>query len=64
VRPARPQPFQQPVDDDPADDDQRQPQVRPGNPFGLPSGTTNRPGIVTPVPQQPQPRAPITDQDP
>ena len=27
----------------------------PGNPFGVPFGTTNRPGVITPVPQQTSP---------
>ena len=59
--PERPQPFQTPPDDD---DGPQQPTTSPGNPFGLPSGTTATPGVVTPVPRQPQQRAPITDPDP
>lgn len=27
----------------------------PANPFGLPFGTTSRPGVITPAPQQPNP---------
>ena len=62
--PERPQPFDATVEDDPADDDQPQQPATPGNPFGLPNGTTSRPGVVTPVPRQPQQRAPINDPDP
>jgi hypothetical protein len=44
-------------------DDQPQPQQpagvvpTPGNPFGLPAGSSTRPGVITPVPQAPQPGA-------
>jgi hypothetical protein len=33
------------------------PPATPGNPFGMPFGTTSRPGVITPVPQQPGPNA-------
>jgi hypothetical protein len=32
----------------------------PGNPFGLPAGSSVRPGVITPVPQAPTPGAPRT----
>jgi hypothetical protein len=32
----------------------------PGNPFGVPFGSSGQPGVVTPVPQQPQQRPPGT----
>jgi hypothetical protein len=60
------QPFEIPdmqeeeIEPDPAP----QPQVTPGNPFGLPAGATSRPGVVTPVPQRPQPGTPRADPEP
>src|SRR5207237_1419294 len=44
--------------------DQPQPQtpapvvVTPSNPFGLPAGSSVRPGVITPAPQQPQQQVP------
>lgn len=47
------------------DEDQEEPESpaqgvapTPGNPFGVPFGSTSRPGVVTPVPQQQQPARP------
>ena len=42
--PVIPRPFDQP-EEPPADT------TAPGNPFGVPFGTTSRPGVITPVPQ-------------
>jgi hypothetical protein len=36
--------------------------VTPANPFGLPAGSSTRPGVIAPPPQQPQPPRP-PDQD-
>jgi hypothetical protein len=64
----QPMPFQIP-DDQPEevepDDAETQPTAQPGNPFGIPAGTTSRPGVVTPVPRGPQQqRTPRTDPEP
>jgi hypothetical protein len=61
-----PQPI---VDPDPADDqvepDDQPTSIVPANPFGIPAGSTSRPGVVTPVPQQqPQQRTPRADPEP
>lgn len=47
----------EPDDQDPAD---AAPAVTPtpGNPFGVPFGSSGRPGVVTPAPQQPQQQRP------
>ena len=61
------QPFEIPQDVEPEETDPDpgpQPQAVPGNPFGLPAGTTSRPGVVTPVPQGPQQRTPRADPEP
>jgi hypothetical protein len=60
--------FVPPVTISPDDDQPQLPQQPPGgvvstptNPFGLPPGSSMRPGVITPVPQAPQqggPRAP------
>jgi hypothetical protein len=67
-QPGQPLPFEIPQDDpdiDPAEQPVVQPtRPTPGNPFGLPSGTTSRPGVVTPVPQGVPPRPPRTDPEP
>jgi hypothetical protein len=55
-------PFQPDPDDSPSET--RQPglvtvEPGPGNPFGVPAGSSSTPGVVTPVPQRPQtPQAP------
>jgi hypothetical protein len=36
--------------------------VTPSNPFGIPTGSSSRPGVVTPVPQQPQNQRPDPNQ--
>jgi hypothetical protein len=67
-QPGQPLPFELPQDDpdvDPAELPVAQPaRPTPGNPFGLPNGTTSRPGIVTPPPQGVPPRPPRTDPEP
>jgi hypothetical protein len=63
---AQPQPFMPPVNvqtfpAQPANVQQPNTQpatTTPANPFGLPAGATTMPGVVTPVPQQPNPNAP------
>ena len=59
-RPLPPQPFQPDPDDDvePAEE----PEVAPGNPFGVLPGSS-RPGTITPVPQQ-RDREPQPDPEP
>ena len=55
--PGRPGPYGVPQPPEP-DDDQPEPTSPPaaGNPFGVPTGATSRPGVITPVPQvRPQP---------
>ena len=55
--PGRPGPYGVPQPPEP-DDDQPEPPSPPaaGNPFGVPTGATSRPGVITPVPQaRPQP---------
>jgi len=63
----RPQPMIVPQPD-PADDqvepDEQPTSIVPANPFGIPAGSTSRPGVVTPVPQQPQQRTPRADPEP
>lgn len=68
VRPGmgvRPQPFVQPDPD--ADQMEEEPAdataPTSGNPFGVPSGATSRPGMITPVPQQ-QPQRTQPDPEP
>lgn len=56
--PGRPGPFGPPQQ--PPEPDEAQPQAATpptaGNPFGVPTGATSRPGVITPVPQaRPQP---------
>jgi hypothetical protein len=58
----RPQPFE--TQPEPEDDPSAQPAPQSGNPFGLPTGTTARPGVVTPVPDQQQPRRNQPDTEP
>ena len=60
------QPFEIPqdIEEETEPDPAPQPQATPGNPFGLPAGATSRPGIVTPVPQRPQPGVPRPDPEP
>ena len=60
-RPMPPQPFQP----DPADDSDEQPTPTPApsNPFGVAPGSA-RPGVITPVPQQPRERVPQPDPEP
>jgi hypothetical protein len=59
----QPQPFEPDVDND--GPERREPAVAAppaNNPFGVPTGSS-RPGVITPVPQQPQPR-PQADPEP
>jgi hypothetical protein len=37
--------------------------VTPANPFGLPPGSSMRPGVITPAPQQPAQTTPRNAQD-
>jgi hypothetical protein len=61
-----PQPIAAPVEATPADNDSpNQPAVvggavapSPSNPFGIPAGSSARPGVIAPVPQQPAPNQP------
>jgi hypothetical protein len=53
----QPDPDDQPAEEDPA-------AGVPGNPFGIPAGSTSRPGVVTPVPQGPQPQRTQPDPEP
>ncbi len=71
-QPNVPQQFGQPpaqLDPDDTSSDTRQPgllmvEPAPGNPFGVPAGSSSRPGVVTPVPQQPQgPQRRVQDPD-
>lgn len=56
----QPQPQQEPPDEQP---EQPATTPTPANPFGIPSGATSRPGVVTPVPQQ-QPQRTQPDPEP
>ena len=71
VVPQRPGQPPQPLGPEPQiirpEDDQPEPEQppvtpgvapTPGNPFGIPFGSSGRPGVVTPVPQQQQPARP------
>lgn len=69
----RPQPFPVPVPNvqpEPGEDPGIEPEPeqeaapQPGNPFGVPPGTTSRPGVITPVPQQPEPQRTQPDPEP
>jgi hypothetical protein len=61
-QPNLPQPD--PADDQPEPEDEPAAPT-PTNPFGIPAGSTSRPGVVTPVPQQgDQPRTPRADPEP
>jgi hypothetical protein len=60
----RPQPIAPQPIEGPEPDDQPQPTVvggtapTAGNPFGVPAGSSMRPGVIAPVPQQPNPNQP------
>lgn len=67
--PGRSQPFPIPeIGDEPQEEpEETEPEATepvPGNPFGIPAGATSRPGIVTPVPQEDQPRRTQPDPEP
>jgi hypothetical protein len=64
-----PRPNVQPDPDiEPAEEPQPEPeeevQPQPGNPFGIPTGATSRPGVVTPAPRTPRTGTPTGDPDP
>lgn len=63
--PGRPEPFVQPDPDDEPTEEQPADGIAPtpANPFGVPTGATSRPGMVTPVPQQ-QPQRTQPDPEP
>jgi hypothetical protein len=60
------QPFEIPQEEPEAEPEETQEPTTttPGNPFGIPAGTTSRPGVVTPVPRGDQQRAPQPDPEP
>ena len=60
-RPIPPQPFQPDPEDEP--EPEEAPAPTPGNPFGIRPGSAT-PGVITPVPQQPQNRQRQPDPEP